>query len=386
MNKKSPLVTSATFPSYNVPDAEKATVEFGLKVGQAIQYEWFNKDGGKCKYYDQQLSFHNLRLYARGEQSIGKYKKGMEINGDLSQLNLNWQPPAVVPKFVDIIVNGMSNRMFTPRAFAEDAMSAEIRNSYQESLEKDMLAKDILSETKEKLGIDGFTTPPDKLPQSEQELQLHMQMEYKPSIEIAEELAISTVFDMNDFHEKKNVFNYDVTTLGIGIIKHSYSYNEGITIENVDPAETIYSYSEQPDFSDCFYWGEVKKIPITELKKINPNLTTADIEEISNLSTSWSGEYSTYTPTSDTIYNSSVVNVLFFNYKTDKNFVYKKKILENGGERTIRRDESFNPEGESEFFERLEKRIDVWYDGAMVLGSNTMLKWELMREYGSTRV
>jgi len=379
MDKKSPLVKFSTFPDYMAPDAEKATEAYGLKVGQAIQYEWFNRDGSNCRYYDQQSHFHNLRLYARGEQSVGKYKKGMEINGDLSQLNLNWQPPAVVPKFVDIIVNGMSNRLFHPRVYAQDAMSAEARNSYQENIEKDMLAKGILTEVKDKVGVDGFTMPAEDLPQNDQELQLHMQMEYKPSIEIAEELAISTMFYMNDFHEKKDVFNYDVTTIGIGIMKHTYSYGEGIKIENVDPAETIYSYSEKDDFSDCFYWGEVKQIPITELKKINPSLTPSDIEDITNLSTNWSGEASTYRPTDDTLYNNSVVNVLFFNYKTDKKFIYKKKILENGGERAIRRDESFNPEGEFEFFERLEKRIDVWYDGAMVLGSNTMLKWELMR-------
>jgi hypothetical protein len=379
MNKKMPLVTYSGFPNFNSTDAEKSTESYGLQVGQAIQYEWFNREGNNCRYYDQQLEFHNLRLYARGEQSVAKYKKGMEINGDLSQLNLNWQPPAVVPKFVDIIVNGMSDRLFTPRAFAEDAMSADKRDSYQANLEKDMLAKDILTEAKDNLGIDAFTTDSDKLPQSDQELQLHMQMEYKPSIEIAEELAISTIFDMNDYENKKNVFNYDVTTLGIGIMKHTYSYNEGVKIENVDPAETVYSYSEKPDLSDCFYWGEVKQIPLTELKKINPNLTQQDIEEISNLSTTWSSEYSIYKPSNDTIYDNSVVNVLFFNYKTDKNFIYKKKILENGGERMIRRDESFNPEGEFEFFERIEKRIDVWYDGAMVLGSNKILKWELMR-------
>ena len=379
MDKKSPLVKFSTFPDYMAPDAEKATESYGLKVGQAIQYEWFNREGSNCRYYDQQSDFHSLRLYARGEQSVGKYKKGMEVNGDLSQLNLNWQPPAVVPKFVDIIVNGMSNRLFHPRVYAQDAMSADKRNLYEENIEKDMLAKDVLLQAKKDFGVDGFDMPPEQLPKDDQELQLHMQMEYKPSIEIAEELAISTMFDMNKFHDKKDVFNYDVTTIGIGIMKHTYSYGEGIKIENVDPAETIYSYSEKEDFSDCFYWGEVKQIPITELKKINPNLTVSDIEDITNLSTNWSGEYSTNRPTDDTLYNNSVVNVLFFNYKTDKKFIYKKKILENGGERAIRRDENFNPEDDSEFFERLEKRIDVWYDGAMILGSNTMLKWELMR-------
>ena len=373
-----PLVTYSGFPNFNSTDAEKSTESYGLQVGQAIQYEWFNRDSNNCRYYDQQLEFHNLRLYARGEQSVAKYKKGMEINGDLSQLNLNWQPPAVVPKFVDIIVNGMSERLFTARAFAEDAMSAEKRNSYQQTLEKDMLAKSLLDQGIKEFGVDAYNINPDKLPQSDQELQLHMQMEYKPSIEIAEELAISTIFDMNDYNHKRDIFNYDVTTLGIGIMKHTYSYNEGVKIENVDPAETVYSYSEKPDLSDCFYWGEVKQIPLTELKKINPSLTQEDIEEISKLSTTWSSEYSLYKPSNDTIYDNSVVNVLFFNYKTDKKFIYKKKILENGGERMIRRDETFSPDIESEFFERIEKRIDVWYDGAMVLGSNKILKWELM--------
>ena len=185
----------------------------------------------------------------------------------LSQLNLNWQPPAVVPKFVDIIVNGMSNRLFHPRVYAQDAMSADKRNLYEENIEKDMLAKGILTQVKDKIGVDGFTMPPEDLPNNDQELQLHMQMEYKPSIEIAEELAISTMFDMNKFHDKKDVFNYDLTTIGIGIMKHTYSYGEGIKIENVDPAETIYSYTEQPDFSDCFYWGEVNSWAYNRIKK-----------------------------------------------------------------------------------------------------------------------
>lgn len=377
MDNKSPLVVFSSFPDPSATDKEKETEEFGLKVGQAIQYEWFNRDGGNCRYYDRQSNFHNLRLYARGEQPIDKYKQGMAINGDTSSLNLNWQPPAVIPKFVDIIVNGMSSRLFTPKAIAEDATSAEKRNSYQEVIEKDMMARQILEQAKNEFGVDVFNVDQEALPENDQELQLHMQIEYKPSIEIAEELAISTVMEMNNFHEKKDAFNYDVTTLGIGIMKHWYSYNEGIKIENVDPEEVVHSYSEKSDMSDVFYFGEVKTIPITELKKIKEDITEEEIKEILSVNSSWNSEYSGMNKNG--VFDKNTINVLYFNYKTDKKFIYKKKKLSSGLERVIRRDESFNPEEESELFEKLEKRIDVWYDGVMILGSNKILKWELMK-------
>ena len=46
-------IASAGFPSQFVSDSEKATYEFGLQIGQAIQYEWFKKDGNQCRYYNQ---------------------------------------------------------------------------------------------------------------------------------------------------------------------------------------------------------------------------------------------------------------------------------------------------------------------------------------------
>ena len=100
-------ISPSGFPSQFVSDSEKATKEFGLQIGQAIQYEWFKRDGGSCRYYDQFREFHRLRLYARGEQSIGKYKNELAVDGDLSYLNLDWTPVPILPKFVDIVVNGM---------------------------------------------------------------------------------------------------------------------------------------------------------------------------------------------------------------------------------------------------------------------------------------
>ena len=118
-------VNSAAFPDQFESDSVKDTMEFGLQIGQAIQYEWFRKDSGSCRFYNQWADFNRLRLYARGEQSIAKYKNEISVDGDLSHLNLDWTPVPIIPKFVDIVVNGMSDRLFKIKTYAQDAMSAE---------------------------------------------------------------------------------------------------------------------------------------------------------------------------------------------------------------------------------------------------------------------
>ena len=169
-------VLSTSFPSQFATDAEKASEDFGLQVGQAIQYEWFRKDNGGSKFYDQWDSFHKLRLYARAEQSVGKYKNELSIDGDLSHLNLDWTPVPIIPKFIDIVVNGMSDRLFDVKAYAQDALSADNRNKYQENIEADMVSKDLLSQIKEDFNVDAFNTSPDDLPEDDDELTLHMQL------------------------------------------------------------------------------------------------------------------------------------------------------------------------------------------------------------------
>ena len=125
------------FPSQAVPDLEKMSAEYGLKVAQAIEQEWF-KDSHSNRYNVTQQKFHNLRLYARGEQSIQKYKDELSINGDLSYLNLDWKPVPIIPKFVDIVVNGMAERMFNIKAHSQDQYGVSKRTEYMESVMRDM--------------------------------------------------------------------------------------------------------------------------------------------------------------------------------------------------------------------------------------------------------
>lgn len=374
------LMPDTQFPSQLATDQEKASWEYGLRIGQSISYEWFAKTGNSCRYYSQWIDFHRIRLYARGEQPVAKYKSQLEVDGDMSHINLDWTPVPIIPKFVDIVVNGMHDRLFEVKAYAQDAMSAEKRSKFQDMVEADMIAKDFLVQTKQEFGIDAFNVPEQDLPENEQELSLYMQLNYKPAIEIAEEEAINTILDLNHYQDVRKRVDYDITTIGIGVVKHSFVPGTGVRVEYVDPANIVYSYTESPAFDDCFYWGEVKQVPITELIKIKPDITKEELAEIQQLGTAWYNYYGIMRPYRSDIFNRDVVTLLYFNYKTDKTFVYKKKYLENNGVRVIQKDENFNPpEGTEERFERIEKRIDVWYEGIMVPGSPYLLKWELAR-------
>jgi hypothetical protein len=372
-------ISSAGFPSQFVSDAEKATVEFGLQIGQAIQYEWFKKTSNQCRFYTQAQDFNRLRLYARGEQSIAKYKNELAVDGDLSYLNLDWTPVPILPKFVDIVVNGMSERLFKVKAYAQDALSQSKRSKYQNMIEGQMAAKPILETIQQKTGVDTFVMPPEELPTSDEELQLYMQLNYKPAIEIAEEEAINTIFDSNHYDDIRRRLDYDLTVLGISVSKHEFLPGTGVKLSYVDPANVVYSYTEDPQFKDCFYWGEIKNVPITELLKIDPSLTKEDLEEISKSGQSWYDYYNVAQYYDNDIFYRDTTTLMYFNYKTTKKIVYKKKILEGGASRMIEKDDQFNPpqdmmdEGN---FEKIEKTIDIWYDGVMVMGTNIILKWE----------
>jgi hypothetical protein len=375
-------ITSSAFPSQLATDAEKSSLQFGLQVGQAIQYEWFRKDGNNCRYYSQWAEFNKLRLYARGEQSVAKYKDELAIDGDLSYLNLDWTPVPIIPKFVDVVVNGMSDRLFKVKAYAQDAMSQAKRNKYQEMLESQVAGKEILSQIQELSGVNPFVMDPNELPNNDEELNLYMQLNYKPAIEIAEEEAINTIFDENNYYDTRKRLDYDATVLGIAIAKHEFLQGSGVKVSYVDPANVVYSYTEDPFFKDCFYWGEIKTVPLTELYKIDQKITKEDLQEISQYSQAWYDYFNVAQFYQNSVFARDTCTLLYFNYKTTKKVVYKKKKLENGNSRVIEKDDTFNPPTEmmeEGGFEKIEKTIDVWYEGVMVMGTNILLKWDLSK-------
>jgi hypothetical protein len=362
----------SSFPSQVVSNEEKGTLEYGKQVAQAIEFEWFRqgRTNGN-RYLTNWNNFHNLRLYARGEQSIQKYKDELSINGDLSYLNLDWKPVPILSKFVDIVVNGISQKSYDIKAYAQDPQSVKKRTEYASKLYEDMVAKDYIESVKQTLGIDLYQSPdPTTIPESKEELELKMQLSYKQSIEIAEEESISTVFAQNKYDLVRRRLNMDLTVLGIAAAKTSFNTAEGIKVDYVDPAYMVYSYSEDPNFEDIYYVGEVKAITIPELKKEFPHISEKELERIQNMP----GNRSYITGWGD--YDENTVQVMYFDYKTYHNQVFKIKQTDQGLMKAIEKPDTFNPP-ENDNFERVSRTIEVLYNGAVVLGTDTMLKWEL---------
>jgi hypothetical protein len=366
------------FPSQTVSDAEKLSYDYGLKVGKAIEQEWFNNDKSINRYRSNHNDFHNLRLYARGEQSIQKYKDELSINGDLSYLNLDWKPVPIIAKFVDIVVNGISERTYDIKVYSQDPFGVKERTKYMESVLNDMKFKEFDQFTAENLGVNTRESNEEVLPETTEELQLHMQLTYKQAVEIAEEQALNVLFDGNNYELTKKRFYHDLTVLGIGAVKTSFNTSEGVTIDYVDPANLVYSYTESPYFEDIYYVGEAKTIPVNELAKQFPHLSGEDLEDImKNKSTNRSNYNSIHTYDKE---DNNTIQVLYFNYKTYMNEVYKIKETSTGSEKIISKDDSFNPPQEKEGgYTRMLRSIECLYDGAMILGTNKLLKWEMAK-------
>ncbi len=366
------------FPSQTVSDAEKLSYDYGLKVGKAIEQEWFNNDRGFNRYRTNQNDFHNLRLYARGEQSIQKYKDELSINGDLSYLNLDWKPVPIISKFVDIVVNGIAERTYDVKAYSQDPYGVAKRTDYMESILADMRTKELDAFAKENFGISTAENDIEKLPETIEELELHMQLTYKQSVEIAEEQAINTLFEGNKYELIKKQFYYDLTVLGIGAVKTSFNTSEGVVIDYVDPANLVYSYTESPYFDDIYYVGEAKSIPVNELAKQFPHLTESDLEDImKNKSYNRSNYNSRHSEDKE---DNNTIQVLYFNYKTYMNEVYKVKETATGADKIIPKDDSFNPPQDKEGgYTRMLRSIECLYDGAMILGTDKLLRWEMSR-------
>lgn len=380
---KRDIIPNVGFPDHLAPDEVKITEDFGLQMAEAIQWEWFRKPtgGGQCPYYDQRELYHSLRLYARGEQSTKLYQDMLNGGDEEAYTQYDFRPIQIAPKFVKLIVNQMSERLFDIKAEATDKYSTDLKDGYRNALQSAMISRPIMEEAQKVLGIDMFPEGFENYPHTQEEIDLHMQLEYKPAIEIACEEALKFTLDLNDYSETQSKVIEDLVVLGKGGVKHLTDLGRGIAVEYLDPALVVHSFARKRDFTDVYYYGEVQRITIHELKRIsNGRFSEEDLRRIAAQSSEFF-RYQNNTNEGSNInsddFAGMMVDVLFFTFKSTNTIAFKKKSISNGGFKMMEKESTFSKGKYAEGYDAVKKTIDVWYEGALVLGTQYIFNYKL---------
>lgn len=370
-------------PDQAAPFSQKVGLDYGNQVANYISNEWFYKDNGVSRFYDDREEMERLRLYARGSQSTSKYKRELAVDGDLSYLNLDWEPVPVIPKFVDLIGNGIQDRLWDITAYAQDDVSTGKRKRDLDILKGEMKKKQELLAIQEQTGVDVFENDPNSLPETDEELEIFSKLNYKQRVEIAAETTISQILENNRYNEIRKRLSRDLIEIGIASAKHSFDPNRGVKIEYVDPANVIQSYSEDPMMEDLYYHGEIKRVDISDLMQMFPDLTQEQLLKVRQAGAShfdYHGiGYEQVQTDREERREANKVELMFFSWKTVRNDVHKIRENRKGGQTAVKRDEHFEgPKTSDAHFEKTERVEEVIFTGIKVIGDDSLLlKWDL---------
>jgi hypothetical protein len=378
------ISATVKFPSVLDPYSEKVTKAFGTAVGSAITTEWFHRSGatGKSRFYTSQQEFIERRKYAAGEVDMKKYYPKLGTNGDTSLLNLSAKSITPIPKIVDLVVNGMCDRGYSIEASAIDPISQDNKQNYRKRIQDDMNSIPIIQKAKETFGMDISSMPIDQLPQSNDELDLHLQMNWKPSCELSAQIAIKHVFDENMFDlTTDRIIKRDLIVDGAACIENRFHPAKGVTIEPIDFKDMVYSRTKDPYFRDCFYKGCMKRVLISDVFLEFPSLRNAENEHIAKQLMGQAAWWNEYQGLGAQLKGHAYL--LYFTYKTTKEEFNKIKEKANGEKVVTPADATFDEsklkKGQKVEFKRVSKVEEVMFEGVMILGTNILLKWELAK-------
>ena len=272
------------FPDPFAPHGQKSSKAYGINFAKAIEKQWGNSSDERSLFRRRMKDFETNRDYANGTQDTSIYKQilnSLDPNtGDGTLLNLDWSPVPIVPKFVKIVVNNILSRKPYPNVKAIDPLSQSEKDLKRAEKMFEVKNKEMLSQL-EQQGVD-IKTDLSSIPETPEEAEIFMDVNIKTAAEIASQVGTSMTLEWNDFDQRvyRRAVN-DLVTCGMAVVKRSNDPNYGIKEDYIDPAQFFHSYTEDPTFSDLIYAGHVKKISISELKRIaGDELTEEQYEKV----------------------------------------------------------------------------------------------------------
>ncbi len=373
------------YPSPLATNEEKATKEYGLEYLKTMYYEWHNN--GDVYFRDRKMRYNRNRSYAEGNQDVGKYKDLLDVQGDSSYLNIDWSPVSIVPKFVDVIVNGMVNQEYDVKAKSIDPIAANKRLEKKKQMLGDMLSKDFLESLEDETGIP--LSPNGFVAQSSEEVDMFMALNYKQNVEIALEKAIEYTLDKNDFDEVKRYMIRDLVVLGLCAAKVDLLPTSGVKIRHVDPANLITSFSAKPDYKNIRHAGEVYSMTIADLKQqAGDEFSEEDYIKIAkeyagkNNNPSNYGTQAYFDNGNETYdYDKFSVNILDAEFITSHSLKYEKKENRFGGYSVNKKPSNYKkPKKSKTKREDIGSTVKVIYKGKYIVGTDYIFNYGMMKD------
>ena len=373
------------YPSPLATNEEKATKEYGLEYFKNMYYEWHNN--GDVYFRDRKMRYNRNRSYAEGNQDVGKYKDLLDAQGDSSYLNIDWSPVSIVPKFVDVIVNGMVNQEYDVKAESIDPIAAKERMERKKRLYGEMLTKDFVQDLEDKSGTQltskGFS------PENSEEIDMFMALNYKQNVEIALEKAIEYTLNINDYDQVKRHMIRDLVVLGLCAAKTEISKTEGVKIRHVDPANLITSFSAKPDFKNIRHAGEIYSITIADLRiQAGDEFSEEDYVKIAreyagkNNNPANYGTQPYYDNGNETYdYDKFSVNILDAEFITSHSLKYEKKENKHGGYSVNKKPSNYKkPKNSKTKREDIGQTVKVIYKGKYIVGTDYVFNYNMMKD------
>ena len=373
----------------NFPDpfahyAKKISKSYGLKYAKAIEKQWGHSDDERSLFRRRLKDFETNRDYANGTQDTSIYKQILNSldpnNGDGTLLNLDWSPVPIVPKFVKIVVNNILSKKPYPNLKAIDPLSQSEKDKARAKKLFEVKNKQLIQDL-ETLGAETGVSVED-IPETKEEAEIFMDTSIKTAAEIAAQVGTNITLEWNDFDQR--VYRRAVTdlvTCGMGVVKRSNDPNYGIKEDYIDPAYFFHSYTEDPTFSDLIYAGHVKKISISELKRIaRDEFTEEEYEKIAqqvknkyqNRADKLSYKYYDQTLDQTTYgYDEFIVEVMDFEFMSTDDMMFEEKGSKHGNKGFYYKGFDYTPPKES-VYERnpVSMNIQMVYGGSYIVGTD----------------
>lgn len=364
--------TYDVYPDPLASNAVKDSEQYGIEYGRFIENDWlYGNDNSR--YIRRKAEFSYYESLRDNTVNINKFKDILGINQDKAWTAIDWSFVPIIPKFIDTIVDGFPVELFKPLAEGVDYASQKERQLYRDTLETEMLSQDFAEQFSDATGVD-FTSKV-ALPESSEELDLHMELNYQQDKEVAAEICIDKVLKDNFWDETFNHVIQDMVVFGVGAVRNEIDKDKGIVQRYVNPKHMIYSYDDTytRDKRGCYYYAEVKILTVEEVnRQSNGKFTPEELKAIAN---NFTGRLDNEIEVRENNFYDFNVEVIKFCFKTTRNEVYKKKYKGNIVGKTD--DWILHPASKSQ---RLEGTYDVWYEGNYIAYSEFIYGYQLMKD------